>query len=73
MITAIVYGIEKYLVSLNRVTTFMAKIIPITNKIEPGIPINFKGDLIAIISNYEVTTSPECEIGFFVDVFIPVL
>ena len=43
------------------------------NKIIPGIPRNFNGDLIAILSKMADTTSPVCEIGFFVDVSDPVL
>ena len=39
----------------------------------PGIPRNFNGDLIAILSKMADTTSPVCEIGFFVDVSDPVL
>ena len=39
----------------------------------PGIPRNFNGDLIAIFSKMVDTTSPVCEIGFFVDVSDPVL
>jgi hypothetical protein len=37
-------------------------------KIIPGVPTNFNGERIAIISISDVITSPECEIGFFVDV-----
>ena len=72
IITIIVYGIEKYLVSLNTVTTLTAKTIPKNIKIVPGMPMNFNGDFMAIISKSDVITSPECEIGFLVDVFIPV-
>ena len=53
VIAAIVYGMEKYCVSVNRLTTFIEKNTPNTNNIEPGIPINFKGDLRAMISNNE--------------------
>ena len=39
----------------------------------PGIPRNFNGDLITIFSKMVDTTSPVCEMGFFVDVLDPVL
>jgi len=38
-----VEGIEKNLSSLNIETTITEKIIPIINKIKPGIPRNFNG------------------------------
>ena len=59
LIPIIVYGMEKYLVSLNKTITFIAKIIPTTIIIKPGIPMNFKGDFTATISKIEVITSPE--------------
>ena len=71
-IPIIVYGIEKYLVSLNVIATIAAKIIPNVVKMIPGIPINLRGDFIAMISKSDITTSPECDTGFFVDVSLPV-
>ena len=68
-----VEGTEKYLVSLKIESTTMEKTIPKIIRIKPGIPRNFKGCLIDIISIKDKTTVVECEIGFLVDVFDPVL
>jgi len=51
-------GIEKYLVSLKIAITTTEYMIPIAININPGIPISFRGCLIAIISTKETTTPP---------------
>ena len=63
-----VEGIEKNLSSLKIETTIMEKIIPIINKIKPGIPRNLNGWLIAINSIIDVITPAECVIGSLVEV-----
>ena len=52
-----VFGIEKYLLSLNIKSAIVPKIIPTTNRISPGNPTYFRGCFIAIISNNEPITS----------------
>ena len=67
-----VNGMEKYLVSLNIEIIITEKIIPIIKKIIPDIPKYFNGWRIATSSIIDVITSPLCDNGFFVDVFLPV-
>ena len=53
-----VNGIEKYLVSLKTVITFIEEKIPAIKIINPGTPKNVRGRLISIISIKESNTPP---------------
>ena len=53
-----VNGIEKYLVSLKTVITFIEEKIPAIKIINPGMPKNVRGRLISIISIKESNTPP---------------
>ena len=68
-----VIGIEKYLVSLKTEIKFIPNAMLVKISTSPGIPKYFNGCLIAICSTNDATTSPDCEIGFFVEVLPPVL